>query len=201
LDATFKGGISLWRGDVVDWLSDNAGGNDLVHSSRKETGFTLVELLVVVVIIGILAAIALPNFIGAQKKAKTASVKGNMRTIQIASESYATDSGGSYSPNAGTWVNYLPGGSNQLTGKPGNFPVNPVTGKAPAALNDAGLATSTAIQNQKTTAAAGAGGKAAAGDPAYCVADAGNSYAVSGSDPDGNYVSGTGGRCLILSNQ
>ncbi|MBX9689374.1 MAG: prepilin-type N-terminal cleavage/methylation domain-containing protein, partial [Candidatus Obscuribacterales bacterium] len=72
------------------------GEQNYMQKLRKIKGFTLVELLVVVVIIGILAAIALPNFIGAQKKAKAAAIKGNMRTIQIASESFATDQGGAY---------------------------------------------------------------------------------------------------------
>ncbi|HEX9746136.1 MAG TPA: type II secretion system protein [bacterium] len=54
-------------------------------------GFTLIELLVVITIIGILAAIALPNYIKAKDKAKEAEVKANLHTIQISLERYMTD--------------------------------------------------------------------------------------------------------------
>ena len=56
-------------------------------------GFTLIELLIVIAIILILIAIALPNFLEAQIRAKVARVKGDERTIVTAMETYFLDFG------------------------------------------------------------------------------------------------------------
>jgi type IV pilus assembly protein PilA len=60
--------------------------------TRKRTGFTLVELLVVVVIIGILAAIAIPKFANTKTKAYTAAMKSDLRNLVTAEEAFFSDS-------------------------------------------------------------------------------------------------------------
>jgi prepilin-type N-terminal cleavage/methylation domain-containing protein len=63
-------------------------------------GFTLIELLIVVAIIGILAAIAVPNFLNAQLRAKIARVESELRSINEAYTTYSLDANGGWPPHA-----------------------------------------------------------------------------------------------------
>jgi prepilin-type N-terminal cleavage/methylation domain-containing protein len=60
-------------------------------AKRARHGFTLVEIMIVVLIIGILLAIAIPNFLNARKKAQAKSCQGNLRQIDNAKQQWAID--------------------------------------------------------------------------------------------------------------
>ena len=78
---------------------------------RRDAGFTLIELMIVVVVIGILAAVAIPNFIAMQDRSKEAGVKANMHTFQLSTEDYGVQNGGCYPSTGNVVVPLMPGGS------------------------------------------------------------------------------------------
>jgi len=59
-------------------------------------GFTLIEILIVLVVIGTLAAVAIPHYAGAKDKAYVAAMKADLRTVAIYEEQYAADNHGQY---------------------------------------------------------------------------------------------------------
>ena len=83
---------------------------------RRHEGFTLIELMIVVVVIGILAAMAASNWMSMQASAKEAAVKANCHTVQLAAEDYSVRNDGVYAASlidnapGMTIIQLLPGG-------------------------------------------------------------------------------------------
>lgn len=75
---------------------------------RARDGFTMIELLVVIVIIGVLAAIAMPRFADSKRKAYVAAMKSDLRNVVSAAESHFADDG-----TYATWGG--PAATNQIT--------------------------------------------------------------------------------------
>ena len=73
----------------------------------RRAGFTLVELAIVLVVVGILASMTIPAFYRMRERAREAAVKSNAHAVHLAAEDFAAQNGGIYATDDTT---ALPGG-------------------------------------------------------------------------------------------
>jgi general secretion pathway protein G len=74
---------------------------------NRVTGFTLVEILIVVVILGILAAIVIPQFTNASQSAKASSLTSQLQSIRSQLELFQSQHNGVYPTLDGTWAIFM----------------------------------------------------------------------------------------------
>jgi len=83
---------------TINTTRKTKGERDMFKRLQEKKGFTLIELMIVVAIIGILAAIAIPNFLKYQAKSKQSEAKTNLKGIFTAEIAYFGEQN-KYSPN------------------------------------------------------------------------------------------------------
>jgi prepilin-type N-terminal cleavage/methylation domain-containing protein len=165
---------------------------------RSKSGFTLVELLVVIIIIGIISSMGMANFIVARDRARTAGVRENMHTAQTAAEGYHTETT-AYADVAPKMDPFFPGGAFNVGGTPGNRGNNPFSGVISQALYSETFTDLAAINSSRMSPPSA--GPGVAGQIGYCRTDDGESYAICGLDAAGLRLPNSTGGTLILSNQ
>ena len=92
----------------------------LTKLNKRRGGFTLVEIMIVVAIIALLAAIAVPGFLRARKRSQASRIINDLRLIDAAVDQYAIENNKAtgFTVPVAEWTKYLKNGTNlALTGK------------------------------------------------------------------------------------
>ena len=120
--------------------------------NKRRGGFTLVEIMIVVAIIALLAAIAVPGFLRARKRSQASRIINDLRLIDSAVDQYAieTNKSGGSAVAISDWTNYLKKGTS-LYESGNDILGNPYGAQTVDVLPKVNAATKTALSDVVTT--------------------------------------------------
>jgi prepilin-type N-terminal cleavage/methylation domain-containing protein len=101
--------------DAIKQTRDKKKANSMLNKlNNRRGGFTLVEIMIVVAIIALLAAIAVPGFLRARKRSQASRIINDLRLIDSAVDQYAieTNKASGAPVRVQDWTNYLKAGTN-----------------------------------------------------------------------------------------
>lgn len=124
MEQRHRGPICASRPSQIGIVARHQTKGRFSKSMRQRGGFTLIEIMIVVLIIAILLAVAIPNFLRARDTSRARSCQGNLRVIASAKEQWAMDNRktGSDTPTSTDLV------TSYIKGQAGTLPTCPMSG-------------------------------------------------------------------------